>query len=125
MRSLEVGRQAAKYTFNTAKEISGIGRAQRAYKQELSTGHVESVLYGAVNGLVSVAAPLAMKSVENGKGIFPGFLIDIPVNALALSFLRAGDIQAAFITKIGYNVLVQLAPDVAKLAKGRFFQRAK
>ena len=124
MRSLELGTQAIRYTLNTAKEFSGIGRAQRAYKQEMSVGRAEALFYGAVNGVLSVAMPLSVKSIEDKKLFGPGFVIDLGVNVLALNFLGEGNIQAAFIAKVGYNTLVQIAPDVAKLAKNKF-QRAK
>ena len=120
MKSLEFVRDASKYIGNTAKEFSGIGPAQRAYGR--SAG---SLLEGAAYGVVSVGMPLSSKWIESHKGIGPGFIIDLAANALALNFLREGNIQAAFIAKFGYNLLVQVAPDVARLAKGKIFERIK
>ena len=126
MRSLEAGRETLKYIGKTAAELSGIGRAKRAYKEEVSPSHAESLLYGAVNGVLAVGMPLSSKRTESHKeGIGPGFIIDLAANALAFNFLREGNIQAAFVAKFGYNLLVQIAPDVAKLAKGKIFYKVE
>lgn len=37
MKSIEMGKDALKYIGDTAKEISGIGAAQRRYQEEIST----------------------------------------------------------------------------------------
>lgn len=129
MNIMELERKTSGYVEKTAKEMFGIGRAQRAYREgkEISTGDTFlPLVYGAAEGLLSMAAPLSIKSTEdNRKNIVPGFLIDVFVGAFAINFLREGNVQAAFIAKFGYNFLVHVAPDVAKLAKDRFFQRAK
>lgn len=137
MRSLEFARDASKYIGNTAKEVSGIGPAQRAYRRTMLaqkdvydklTVFNGSLCNGAANGMERIFAPFLHKSsggsghqVEDiGKGG-----IDLIVNLAALGWAHFGHYEAALIAKFGYNTLVQIAPDVVRLAKRQIFQRAK
>ena len=125
-----MGRRALKYVEKTAIEASGIGQAQRAYKEEMFKPNgvrYGPLSYGIVSGVSFVAMPLTVKLRDGGKsfGLGLGMIADCAGGFLVLSFLWQGNIQDAFFAKLGYNTLAQIAPDVAKLAKDRVFQRAK
>lgn len=136
MSSIEMGRKALRYVGNTAKEVSGIGPAQRASMEGMSTSaHAIglekskggfSVIYGGPDGMFSAGWPLAFKLVR-GK-LMPyleGFAIDTVVNIATVGLAFEGDVWAAAVVKLGYNTLVQIAPDVARLAKGKVFKTAR
>ena len=129
MRNIEVGREVIGYIGKTAKDISGIGPAQRIRRSG------NSMYVVPAEALMSLVMPLTMKLTEGGpargiKAFLPAltFPTELAVNFAALGLLLTTDIQTAFIAKFGYNFLVQVAPDVAKLprfAKNKIFQRAK
>lgn len=128
MNAIEAGRGTVGYIGKTAGEISGIGRGTRVFKahRKIYEGGIgESLLNGVFYGLTKVVIPLASKSSEEGKWSRIGLVVDLAANALALNFYLGGNVPAAFIAKFGYNLLAQIAPDVAKLAKDRAIRRAK
>lgn len=136
MRSLELGRQISKYVTNTAIEASGIGAAWRAYREKVSEAEqfilaigplYEGVNDGLAHGICRIAAPFLQKSLEEdykANDMVKGG-IDMFAEVAIMWWAFSGNLQGAIIAKISYNTLVQIAPDVAKLAKNRVFQRAK
>ena len=137
MKSLEFARNTSKYIGNTAKEISGIGPAQRAYRRTMLaqkdvydklTVFNSSLCNGAANGIQRIIFPFLHKS-SGGSGHQVGDIgkggMDLIVDLTTLWWAHFGNYEESAYLKLGYNTLVQIAPDVAKLAKEQLFQRAK
>lgn len=133
-----MGREALKYVGKTAEEVSGIGPAQRAYRRTMlaqkdiydkMTVFNGALCNGVANGMERIVFPLLHKS-SGGSGHEVGEIvkggIDLIVVLAAVGWARFGDHKLdALIAKVGYNTLVQIAPDVVRLAKGKIFQRTK
>lgn len=130
MKSLEFARDASRYIGNTAKEISGIGRTQRVYREEKKYGGALALVYGAIGGMSTVGTPIFAKvldsDVEPSDFAFVRLGVDAVVNGFMAWYTFAwGHYESGAIARIDYSTFVQIAPDVARLAKGRVFQRAK
>ena len=141
MNGIEMGREALKYVEKTAIEISGIGPAQRAWMHSMS---MEKGAYGLANsklqmfgdglrfalsnGTQRIAFPWSQKANED-SGYKVGYIdkggVDLIVDIGLVVWAFSGHGEGALIAKLGYNTLAQIAPDVAKLAKGKIFQRAR
>lgn len=92
---------------------------------EKKPGRFSSALKGTMFGALSIAMPLSTDAIGKDKNLILRLGIDIIGNVIALNLGREVDVQAGFIAKFGYNLLVQIAPDVAKLAKDKVFRRVK
>lgn len=139
MKSIEMGRKVFRYVGNAASGISGIDAARKIYKEELYTSEdiqlikkvkkptLETFYRSSSQGLESVIMPLSTRLWDKNTTliILGGIGIDIAANVSVLHFVYNGNILAGLITKLGYNTLVQVAPDVARLARNRVFQKDK
>lgn len=140
-----MGREVLGYIGKTAKDVSGIGSAERAFKQSnlhndrgvyggkgpfvSEDRDVDSAFFGLFSGIQSFVLPSFQKGIEDNGYKFRTFwkfgadlIVDGAIGGLGI---YSGDGQGALIAKLGYNTLVQIAPDVANLAKGKMSQRGK
>lgn len=136
MRNIETGRETLIYAGRIAKEALGIGEFQRMKKDAVLWRNenkplrtISPTLVGAFGGFMEFMMPISAKFNRGTKDVplreaalnLPDLLVDSSVLFLAFN----GHYWEGVVAKLGYNILAQIAPDVAKLARDRVFQRAK
>lgn len=124
-------REALRYVGNTAKEVVGIGEFQRKRNYHIKYfdpvfdyNEKPEIMVPILYGFGGFLLPSTLKPELGNNKLIPLFLLDmaslyIPV-VMSESF---GLHWEAAVTKLGYNTLVQIAPDVASLAKRKIFHR--
>lgn len=144
-------REALRYVGHTAEEAAGIGAAKRAHgamKRAILSGEgvgvnsrhrrgsLDSLVFGTHEGITRFGVPLFQRGNED-VGYQPSHVdrrwtrggIDVVVilATLGWGYFGRGEHAPTFalLAKIGYNTLVQIAPDVARLAKRKILQIEK
>lgn len=129
------GAEVLRYIGNTARELSGFGEAQRAFQErklQIANGNNTDIpglpLVSAVaNGALHVAFPFYFRALREDefvgkKSTTLKYHLDVmsPLQLLLLAGVGPSEgLGAVFAAKVGYNLIAEVAPDVAKLVKSR------
>ena len=142
MKSLEQGRKVLDYSINTGLKVVGVEGFQRGrrYAKDQHKEGISSIAYPIVFGFFGFFGSLTGKFHPNpeldanGKmdvnrhqpkgSDFIALGLDVTSLAIPLYVLFPfGYNWEAAVTKLGYNVIAQVAPDVAALAKRKVLHK--
>ncbi len=128
MRGVEV----VAYIGHTAMELSGIGEVRREYgkiqrgEEEAHLGSAE--LTAGANGMFHLLFPFYFVALREDQYVqkrttivkYEREKLALPLTVGVAAFVG---IEAALIARLGYNLLAEVAPDVARLAKSRILHK--